>query len=80
MLESNETIHEADPTNAQRVSVTEDWQSIRTKKSVLIGVHCTPRLAESIDRYIEAELEDIKRPEAIRQILKRWLVSNGYFK
>jgi len=80
MLESNEAIHDAEAANSQRLAVTEDWQSIRTRKSVLIGLHCTPRLAEAVDRYIEAELEDIKRPEAIRQILKRWLMANGYFK
>ena len=80
MLEMDETINAAEAVAPARMVATEDWQTIRTKKSVLIGVHCTPRLADAIDRYIEAELEDIKRPEAIRQILKRWLMSNGYYK
>lgn len=80
MLESERQVQSPDAPGVQTAVASEDWQSIRTKKSVLIGVHCTPRLAEAIDRYIEAELEDIKRPEAIRQILKRWLVSNGYYK
>ena len=50
------------------------------RKSKLIGVHCTPRLVAAVENYIVAEQDEISRPEAIRQILRRYLIQNGHYK
>lgn len=52
----------------------------RPRKSKLIGVHCTERMVAAIERYIVEEQQEISRPEAIRQILRNWLMAAGYYK
>ncbi|MEY4984321.1 MAG: hypothetical protein RIR62_2587 [Pseudomonadota bacterium] len=47
-------------------------------KSVLIGVHCTPKLVAQLERFISGlEYDEMTRPEAIRLILKRYFKDNG---
>jgi hypothetical protein len=53
---------------------------VRTRKTKLIGVHCTERMVSAIERYIQAECQEITRPEAIRQIVRAWLISAGHYK
>lgn len=48
------------------------------RKSVLIGVHCSPKLTQAVDDYIRDQYDIMKRPEAIRKILTDWLGANGY--
>lgn len=48
-------------------------------KSVLIGVHCTPKMVDQIERFISTlEYDEMTRPEAIRLILKRYLKEKGF--
>ncbi len=48
-------------------------------KSILIGVHCTPKLVAQLERFISGlEYDEMTRPEAIRLILKRYFKENGY--
>ena len=49
-----------------------------SRKSVLIGVHCSPKLSQALDNYINDQYDLMKRPEAIRKILTDWLGANGY--
>jgi hypothetical protein len=58
----------------------EQVQLVRTRKTKLIGVHCTERMVSAIERYIQEERQEITRPEAIRQIIRTWLMSAGYYK
>lgn len=47
-------------------------------KSVLIGVHCTPKLVGQIEKFIsQLEYDEMSRPEAIRLILKRYFKDAG---
>jgi hypothetical protein len=58
----------------------EQVQLVRTRKTKLIGVHCTERMVSALERYIQEEHQEITRPEAIRQIMRTWLISAGYYK
>ncbi len=49
-----------------------------SRKSVLIGVHCSPKLSQALDNYISDQYDLMKRPEAIRKILTDWLGANEY--
>ncbi len=49
-----------------------------SRKSVLIGVHCSPKLSKALDDYISDQYDLMKRPEAIRKILTDWLAANDY--
>ncbi len=51
----------------------------RSRKSVLVGVHFPQSAIDALDSYIEADFNEMKRPEAIRQIVKRWLVEQGHY-
>lgn len=51
----------------------------RPVKSKLIGVHCTARMVDAIERYIEQDQGEMSRPEAIRQILRQFLLSKGLY-
>lgn len=46
------------------------------RKSVLIGVHCSPKLVQALDDYIEDQYHSMKRPEAIRKLLIEVLAGN----
>lgn len=47
-------------------------------KSVLIGVHCTPKLVAQLENFISRlEYDEMSRPEAIRLILKRYFKEAG---
>lgn len=61
-------------------SVMSEVHAMRSRKSVLVGVHFPQSAIDALDSYIEADFNEIKRPEAIRQIVKRWLVDNGYYR
>lgn len=50
------------------------------RKSKLIGVHCTPKLVSAIEQFISAEQDEMTRPEAIRRIVRRYLVQAGHYK
>lgn len=73
------------PTRSKRIrgaGYEDHLQTARAtaRKSKLIGVHCTQRLVDAVENYIEAEKGEMTRPEAIRQILRRWLIQNGHYK
>ena len=48
------------------------------RKSTLVGVHCSAKMAAAIDEYIADQYDLMLRPEAIRKILTEWLGAHGY--
>lgn len=48
------------------------------RKSVLIGVHCTPKMVAQLEVFISRlEYDEMSKPEAIRLILKRYFKDTG---
>lgn len=52
----------------------------RARPTKLIGVHCSAKLVNAIDRFIADQYDTMKRPEAIRKILIESLAERNYFK
>lgn len=77
MEDTNMTANVFDPAEAS--SAAGPQKSAKVNKSKLIGVHCTQRMVTALDRFIAEEHDEISRPEAIRQILRRWLTQSGYY-
>lgn len=72
--------HHVDARKPRGAGFDDQVQLTRSRKSKLIGVHCTERMVAAIERYIVEEQQEISRPEAIRQILRNWLIASGYYK
>lgn len=47
-----------------------------TGKGVLVGVRLQPAMLTAVDKFVD-EQAGISRPEAIRLILRDWLIGNG---
>jgi hypothetical protein len=51
-----------------------------TGKGVPIMTRLQDDLLVPLDKFIEGEADKPSRPEAIRRILRDWLIGNGYLK
>lgn len=54
-------------------------RSSSERKTVLIGVHCTPKMAAQVDAFIaRQEFYEMSRPAAIRLLLSQYLKEMGF--
>lgn len=51
-----------------------------TGKGKLVGVRVHPDMMSGIDAFLESEPDLKSRPDAIREILKDWLIGHGHLK
>lgn len=50
-----------------------------TGKGILVGVRIQPDMLAALDKFV-AEKAGISRPEAVRLILRDWLIGNQFLK